>query len=161
MTGISVASNQRFILRGSEMWSSSSSMTSREVLPAAPVERRRDVLPNWFADISRRLDELGHLRDDWDSYGGRALDEDLAMAFFHILVQLSSVIQSAPLISMTAEGGLLAEWASPQSSLELAANPKSPVSIYYRDEETNREWEMPAEECEQIEEWLWKASSRV
>lgn len=147
--------------RSAEIRSNATAMSSREVLPATPVGDKKGLLSSWLINTQRRIDELSHLPDDWDSYGARSLNEESADILFNLLVNLNSFIQSEPSVSLSVEGGLLAEWESTQSSLELLANPGEEVMVYYRDKVANREWEIPASRCDRLDKWLWRASSTV
>jgi hypothetical protein len=118
-------------------------------------------LPDWFESLSSRVEELSRLPDDWDSYGARALHPEAAIVLSEFLRDYAFAIQSPPVISLDDEGGLIAEWQTPLSSLELVANPGAEVIVYYHDANSNREWELPVSYCDMLEKWLWRASSRV
>ncbi len=161
VTSMSIASRQRFVPRSAVIRPNSTAMSSREVLLAVPVNDQAGLRPSWLAEAFRRIDELSNLPEGWDSYGGSVLQDDAADALVRLLNQLNSVIQSPPSISLTGTGGLVAEWQSAQSSLELLANPEGTVSVYYCDMATNAEREMPATQCDLLEKWLWQASARA
>lgn len=161
MTSMSIASGLRTVPRSAEIRSNVTAMSSREVLPATPVWGKEGLMSSWLLNTARRIDELSHLPDGWDSYGAGSLKEETADLLFMLLVRLNSVIQSEPYISLSGEGGLVAEWESAQSSLELLANPREEVMVYYCDRVTNHEWEMPASRCDRLDKWLWRASSTV
>lgn len=158
---MSIASGHRRIPRSAAIRPNTAAMSSREILPATPIRVRQGLLPSWLASMSRRVEELSHLTDDWDSYGARPLRDDVADILLDTLVELNSYIQSEPYISLSSEGGLVAEWDSTQSSLELLVNPTEDVMVYYHDTATNREWEGPASRCDRLDKWLWRASSTV
>jgi len=143
------------------MRSNSTAMSSLEVLPATSGHDVAGLLSNWLATAHRRIEDLSQLSEGWDSYGGLPLKEEAANNLSDVLYQLNSFIQSEPSISLTGEGGLVAEWGSSWSSLAILANPGSVVLVYYCDEATNHEWEMPMSECDSLEKWLWTASSSV
>ncbi len=158
---MSVASGLRMVPRSAEIRSNATAMSSREILPATPIWGEEGLLSSWLVNTARRIGELSHLPDGWDSYGASSLKGATADLLFKLLVNLNSVIQTEPYISLSGEGGLVAEWESAQSSLELLANPREEVMVYYRDRATNREWEMPASRCDRLDKWLWRASSTV
>jgi hypothetical protein len=161
MNNISIAAKFRKIPRSAEIRSNSTAMSSLEVLPATPVSEASGLLPKWLTNALRRIDDLSEIPEGWDSYGGRVLQEEAGNRLSDLLYQLNSVIQSGPSISLTGDGGLVAEWGSSQSSLEIIANPASPVLVYYCDMMADREWEMPVSECDSLDKWLWTASSSV
>jgi hypothetical protein len=161
MASMSLASGTRIVPRSAEIRSSATAMSSREVLPATPVWNNEGLLSTWLLNVARRMGELSYLPNGWDSYGASSLNKGAADLLFAVLVRLNSVIQSEPYISLTGEGGMVAEWESPQSALELIANPQEEVLVYYRDKITNRESEMPVFRCDRLDKWLWRASSTV
>jgi hypothetical protein len=135
-------------------------ITSQEVLPAdIPVELVVRY-PAWLGSVHRRIEELSQRTEGWDSYGGEPLNEDAANALLGVLRKLSPFIQSEPTISLSNDGGLVAEWESSQSSLELVATGDE-VGVYYSEEAGSREWDMPAVQCQQLDKWLWRASSTM
>jgi hypothetical protein len=145
---------------GTEVQWNQTAITSQEVLPAAFPAEIAERYPAWLGDVYRRIEELSQRTKGWDSYDGEPLSEDSANALFAVLRLLSPFIQSEPTISLSGEGGLVAEWESSQSSLELVAT-GSEVGVYYREEASDREWDMPASKCRQLDKWLWRASSSM
>lgn len=133
-------------------------MSSREVLPAAAVEEEGQLYPRWLPNVYRRIDQLARRSEGWDSYGGNALNADAAETLLDLVLRLNFAIQSEPTVSLTGEGGLVAEWSGPQASLELLVNPEAETSVYYHDAAGNREWEMPVSQCNMLDKWLWQAS---
>ena len=146
--------------RAAEVQWNQTAITSHEVLPATFPAEVTGHYPVWLGDVLHRIEELSHRTEGWDSYGGEPLSEDAANALLATLLRLSPFIQSKPAISLSNEGGLVAEWESSQSSLELVATGRE-VSVYYSEEASNREWEMPAAQCQQLDKWLWRASSSM
>lgn len=149
-----------FPVRGTEVQWNQTAITSQEVLPAASPAWIAERYPAWIGDVLRRIEELSQRTEGWDSYGGEPLSEDAANALLDILLTLSPFIQSEPTVSLSNEGGLVAEWESSQSSLELVATGSS-VGVYYCEEAGSREWDMPAAQCQQLDKWLWRASSTM
>jgi hypothetical protein len=158
---MSIASGQLTISRSAVIRTNSAAMSSREVLPATPVSSKEGLLPSWLVNVAKRISELSYLPDDWDSYGAHSMNEESVGVLAELLVRLNSFIQSEPRVSLSVEGGLVAEWESTQSSLELLANPGEEAIVYYRDRLNNHEWEMPTSQCDRLDKWLWKASSML
>jgi hypothetical protein len=161
VTSVSYAAHLRRVPRAAEIRSNATAMSSLEVLPATPVRGKPGLLSGWTVDAYRRIDELSHLPEDWDSYGAHPLSEEAANTLYKMLIQLNSVIQSGPSISLNTDSGLVAEWESSQSSLKLIVNSACDVVVYYHDVMADDEWEMPAPQCDQLDKWLWSASSAV
>jgi hypothetical protein len=156
-----MAAGLRFVPRSAEVRSNSTAMSSLEVLPATPVRGKAGLLPKWVANVNQRIEELGQLSENWDTYGDSPLQEGAVETLSDLLIKLYSFIQSPPSISLSDAGGLVAEWSSSQSSLELLADPGHPPSVYYCEVSSNREWEMSISECDSLDKWLWRASSTV
>jgi hypothetical protein len=161
MTSMSIASSLRLIPRSAQIRPAATAISSREVISAASVRNTESLLPSWLVNTSRRMEELSYLPEGWDSYGASSLKEEVADSLFDLLILLNSAIQSEPYISLTTEGGLVAEWESSQSSLEMLASPGSNIMVYYHDTATNNEWEMAVSQCDRLDKWLWRASSTV
>ena len=161
MTSASVASSLRLVRRNAWVRSNSAAMSSLEVLPAAAGQASADLYPAWLMMAYSRVNDLSQLPDNWDTYGGRGLQETAIEALVNVLHDLHSYIQSPPAISLTDAGGLIAEWASPQARIELQADPDSVTSVYYVDRASNSEYELPLNECESLPKWLWRASSTM
>jgi hypothetical protein len=143
-----------------EMRWSQTAVSSQEVLPADFSTQVSGRFPGWLAGVVERVEELGQRGQGWDSYDGDPLSEDAANALLEVLFKLASCIQTEPMISLTSEGGLIAEWESSQAALELVAT-GSKVHVYYSEEASQREWEMAAVECVPLDKWLWRASSAM
>lgn len=139
-------------------WSGTAA-TTREVLPASAAGRVAGLRPPWFSSVLRRLYELSLRRENWDSYGGRPLDGASAAHFLALLDRLAPAIQSQPAISLTDQGGLLAEWKNADIALELSQEPDMPPSAYVSIILSRHEWEGPVWDCPLLEKWLWRASS--
>jgi hypothetical protein len=87
--------------------------------------------------------------------------EDVADSFSDLLALLNPFIQSEPHVSLTVEGGLIAEWKGSQASLELQIDPENEAMVYFLDRASNAESEMTVSRCEDLDKWLWSASSKV
>jgi hypothetical protein len=135
------------------------SMSNREVLPAASQDIEAGLIADWLPAVARRLEDLAHRPERWDSYSANALRGDTADILLATLYRLGLFIQSEPVISLSDRGGLVAEWSSSQSELELLVNPDDDVMVYYLDRPTNREWEISASQAGMLEKWLWRASA--
>jgi hypothetical protein len=135
------------------------SMSNREVFPASSQGVQTGLVADWLPSVLGRLGELSRRPENWDSYGANPLSSDAADTLFDVLFQLGVFIQSEPVISLNEQGGLVAEWSSSQSELELLVSPGEDVLVYYRDLSTNHEWEMPADRASLLEKWLWRASA--
>ncbi|MDX8036573.1 hypothetical protein SK803_40810 [Lentzea sp. BCCO 10_0856] len=138
---------------------STSAASAREVLPVTPGEHGTNLLWPWLYETIERISELRTRPDNWDSYGASRLSNNAIVASLNFLARFRYAIQSAPLISLTGEGGLLFSWNNAESSVELTFNPQELPWVYYSDSSIAREWEGHLHEGELIEKWLWRASS--
>jgi hypothetical protein len=134
-------------------------MSNREVLPTAGIQLEPGLVSQWFFSAVQRLEDLARRPQNWDSYGASPLQQEAAQLFLDILQQLSLFIQSEPTISLNNEGGLVAEWSSSQSDLELTVNSPDDIQVYYSDQVANREWEIPVSQANMLDKWLWRASA--
>lgn len=115
--------------------------------------------PPWLPTLHKRVAELATRSDGWDSYSARALDLDAVGVLGDLLGRFASVMQTEPTLSLTDDGGLLCEWASNESALEIRMEPREPPWLYYFEPLTLREWTVAASECLTLEKWIWQASA--
>jgi hypothetical protein len=119
---------------------------------------RRDVQPalmGWAADpdllaaakrlVGSTLQSLMDLPFDWDSYGGRPVQEPAALYAQNLLVPLIAQGVAPPAIVPTSDGGLSLEWDHPTKQLVIQIpgqpQPDEEPSAFYSDDETQDEWE--------------------
>src|ERR1700742_5156877 len=134
--------------------SSSSSISSTEVLPASQATERARTAPMWISHVFNRVVELSKCQEDWDSYGADRLNVSVLRAFVQVLVNYTHAIQTEPLISLTDRGGLLCSWQSSQAAVDLFFEPDEVVRIYYEDTTAGREFDVALHEAEEVvEKW--------
>lgn len=119
---------------------------------------RRDVQPalmEWVADpvviaaaqqlVGSTLQSLMELPFDWDSYGGRPVQERAALYAQRLLVPLLAQGVAPPAIVPTSDGGLSLEWdhAMKQLIIQIPGQPQpnEEPSAFYSDDEAQDEWE--------------------
>jgi len=98
------------------------SPTGWHVVPAAPL---------WHDEVAARLSELMLLRDNWDSYGGRAPGHLSVMAMVSVLNSIMRSDTPAPSIVPSPRGHLQAEWHIGGIDLEIEVlTPTNVIASY-------------------------------
>lgn len=95
--------------------------------------------------VAAHLAPLRALPHNWDSYGGRPVDELAAQAAEQLITQLLLQRVRAPEFFPRPDGGLSIEWHGPTVELAIELPPGAPgasaASVYYSDEQAEVEWE--------------------
>lgn len=155
----SVAASERWPTIDEGMTWSTAAMSSRDVLPAGLVYWTVAQRPPWFDAVGERLMQLAARPDGWDSYGAAALQLEVVDRLKTVLLAFDAWIQSAPVLSLTDTGGLVASWSSVEGVLELRLDPGEPAFVLRSDPVTGAEWEGPAAQATAFDKWLWQASA--
>lgn len=113
----------------------------------------------WLYEVVARLTELARLADNWDSYGARSLQTDAIRSFGEFIQEYRSAIQSTPILALTPEGGIFAEWSSSESELEITFEPDSEPRVYLESLLGGPEIYGPLSEYQNsLVKWLWASS---
>jgi hypothetical protein len=138
---------------------SGSAASNREVLPLSGG-RAYIFDSDWQLLVDRRLDELRKALPGWDGYCGSPLAvqaDEMAVA---VLRYLAPVIQSAPAVSLTVNGGALYGWETTDACCDVEIAPEGSVSVFFQ-EGQGHVYEGRFEEfLPLIDKWVWQASSR-
>jgi hypothetical protein len=137
---------------------SASAWSGRDIRPAEPVMILAASGREWAATLWRRVAELGTLPRGWDSYGGLSLQRDAVVALNRTLAEVSDNVNSAPLVSLISDGGLLCEWQAEHQSVSLIIDGSGDVSVRYEHETSGEEWERPLDEVSDLAKKVWHSS---
>lgn len=138
------------------------SVTSQQEILVLDTAFRRDARRlAWLPELLRRHAELTLREDGWDSYGGSGLSPTVTGQSAALLSQLDEFIRSAPLISLTTDGGLNFEWRSNGVLMQIRMDPGTQPAIYFYDDLVGIEWEGSTVHCGQLPQWLWQASTKL
>lgn len=105
---------------------------------------------SFAARAALALAPLRELAPDWDSYGGYQMTPAALAEARALLVKLARAGHPDPAIVPTSPGGVGLEWHAKGLDLSIDIDPdESPMaSVYFADEATNEEWEMPLAEAQ-------------
>jgi hypothetical protein len=96
----------------------------------------------WLED---RIEPLLWLAPNWDSYGGRAVQSNVADFAQRLLAPLLAQAVPAPMIVPTSDGGLALEWHRAAADLVIhiprAADPSAAATAFFADDTVGIEWE--------------------
>lgn len=113
----------------------------------------------WKDELARRLRDLAALPSGWDMSSADALRPAAVYASLRALTDLDDYIQSAPIVSIRDDGGLLCAWGNSYCSVDIDADADGQLSIYFQDHVARTDWEGALEGALNVEKWLWQASA--
>lgn len=104
-------------------------------LNSAPVFAKHDTPPSWLPQILTRVGALADLGENWDSYGGRAIDGRSIAAAQRLIDHLARFIGvNAPAVSGTPDGGVGFSWDDGDWSLDAEVLRCGRINYVYLDE---------------------------
>jgi len=102
---------------------------------------RDHVLPAWVKPTISGFIGVQSLADNWDSYGGKAVNRELIERSLTVLVQIMRADSPAPAIVPLGDGGLQIEWHRRQQDLEIVVAADEAPRFYYKNRATGAEQE--------------------
>jgi hypothetical protein len=116
--------------------SSNSSLTSGKGVPV--VTMKVGFAAEWLTDALMRLQDLAALAPDWDSYGAKPVEADMAMAAVRFLATLAAAAPGVdkPSVVPLSDGGVQVEWHRGGIDLEVAFSDDEP-GVYLVDHTSN------------------------
>jgi len=73
----------------------------------------------WVVEAARKLEALGHLRANWDSYGGKPLNQGIKKFTVQVLKSLRNEDLPIPAVVLGSGGTIQLEWHVKQKELEV------------------------------------------
>ncbi len=114
-------------------------LTDGDVMRVPAGSRNLQAVPLWHENVINRLSELLQLRDNWDSYGGKAPGLLSASAMVSVLNAIMRADTPAPSIVPSPSGHLQAEWHTDGVDLEIEV--LSPTDVIGSYSDTNLAWQ--------------------
>ena len=100
-----------------------------------------NYIPDWWESAFQRISALLELPENWDSYGARRIDRNLAYDAVSILQDVAHPDIPEPSIVPTVRGGIQFEWHSNNIDLEFEVVAPTSIIASYEDSETGDAWE--------------------
>jgi|ERR1035437_1125081 hypothetical protein len=119
LQGISYRSGESLVSR---VWSSIAGVITLDVSEDRVVADRQINLPAWIIPACVQLFFLQKLADNWDSYGGVALQARHRDAALRFLGLVMSDDISMPDIVPLADGGVQLEWRPPGAEIDFISD---------------------------------------
>lgn len=145
MSAAARAFPQQFVARGRSPRTDATALTAETHHGGMRVVLTGDV-PAWVEAVSQSIPRLLALPDNWDGYGSKSTDLDLAVKAFLELAEVMESASPAPSIVPLGDGGLQMEWHRSPQHLEIEFSPGVPTTFdYYSDQSDDFfEGELPA-----------------
>ena len=86
--------------------------------------------PEWEEVVRNRLAELRTLPEDWDTYGGRSVTQEVAEYSFALLRVVMEAETRAPDLVPLPQGGLQMEWHDPNLDIEITIEEPGFASVW-------------------------------
>jgi hypothetical protein len=107
-------------------------------------------LPAWVKPTISAFIGIHNLPDNWDSYGGKAINRDLIQQSLSILGLVAQPDSPAPSVVPMGDGGIQIEWHRKQQDLEIVFPADEPPQFLYRNRGTGMLDEGSADETEKL-----------
>lgn len=108
-----------------------------------PVLATRDTPPEWLLPVARKLERLLSLKDNWDSYGARAVDPDAVDTARDLVQYLSRTVGvDEPSVTATPDGEVGFCWDAEDWSLDASIDRHATITyvfLHEQDPSQNRE----------------------
>ncbi|HWK25917.1 MAG TPA: hypothetical protein VNS09_05100 [Solirubrobacter sp.] len=105
----------------------------------------QDLAAPWLRDAMDRISDLTALAMNWDSYGARPVEADLALQAVTFLMRVAFEEVPEPSIVPLGDGGIQLEWHVAGIDLEIAFSEEEP-GVYFAS--ADQEMESPLNEAE-------------
>jgi hypothetical protein len=138
------ALTQRQIISRSEISSATSAALTEPREQESLVVQCTEIagtscMPSWVEATVRSFVEIARLSENWDSYGGRAIERDLIVNALETLAVVMRDNFPAPSVVPLSDGGLQIEWHRKQKDLELVFSPDEEPYFFYYDKAAGKE----------------------
>lgn len=97
------------------------------------------ALPAWIEPTIEAFAKIQNLQDNWDSYGGKAVNPDTLQQSLAVLAQIMRTNSPAPSIVPLGDGGIQVEWHRKQQDLEIVFAVDERPQYYYTNQASNAE----------------------
>jgi hypothetical protein len=87
------------------------------------------------------MQEILSLPENWDSYGGRAIDPETVISTLQLLDAVMRPDTPLPAVVPTNRGGIQLEWHTRGIDLEIQISARARSHVYYHDQAKGIEWE--------------------
>lgn len=89
--------------------------------------------PRCIAEAKPKLDELGLLKPDWDSYGAPAISSSARNAALRLLEELVLPSTPTPAVIPTSDGSVQLEWHTKGIDLEVRVLSPARIGVFLED----------------------------
>ena len=97
--------------------------------------------PLWISDISKTIQGFAdRLPDNWNSYGAKRIQPELAEAAVHLLFKIVQPETPRPEVVPTTAGGIQIEWHVRGIDLEIKILSQERLDVSFEDLGSGQEW---------------------
>lgn len=108
------------------------------------------ALPVWIEPTIAAFIEIQKLSENWDSYGGKPINQDLIKQSLSVLAQVMRANFPAPAVVPLGDGGIQIEWHRRQQDFEIAFLVDEAAQFYYRNRNTGESYEGDVDNTERL-----------
>jgi hypothetical protein len=105
-----------------------------------------NTLPAWVRPTISAFVGIQNLAENWDSYGGKAMNRDLIKQSLYTLGLIMQADSPAPSVVPLGDGGIQIEWHRRQQDLEIIFSADEAPQFYYKNRLTGMERQGSANE---------------
>ena len=114
------------------------------------VSSNGDPFPGWVKPTIAAFNEIGNLSDNWDTYGGKAINVEVIRQSFSLLRSVMQPNSPTPSIVPLSDGGLQIEWHRKKQDLEIVFPFEEDGLFLYSNRATGNELEGSVREIEKL-----------
>src|SRR5260370_40530609 len=96
--------------------------------------------PLWISDTSQKIGGFVDLPENWNSYGARRIQPELAEAAIHLLSKIVQPETPKPEVVPTTAGGVQIEWHVRGIDLEIQILSQDRLNVSFENLASGQEW---------------------
>jgi hypothetical protein len=113
-------------------------------IASLPIPELSDLSePKWAVSVTRQLEAVSFLGEDWDGFGAGPIRRDVIKFATHVFEQIMLPNTPAPHVTPMSHGGLMLEWHEHGIELEIEIEKPGHMWVSFEDSLENIDEEGP------------------
>jgi hypothetical protein len=96
--------------------------------------------PQWISDVSKTIQGFVDLPENWNSYGAKRVQPELAEAAIRLLPKVIQSGTPKPEVVPTTAGGVQIEWHVGGIDLEIKILTQDKINVSFEESASGQEW---------------------